>query len=279
MMVFYLCRSSYSADPRIVQTVDNLARQFSEYGIVTIPDALPATLIQPVRLELASFGAAPGGRTATAYPLNLARRGKLSRLLMVASVLALPAVRRARAELVPHGWTVSDVIGIESAPSSAPVTSWHADASKPAQQHRIKFYWYLNDVGPENGAFEYVPRSHHLVAHMRRVQAGAKMQVYGDFRAAWQDVALPSDLATLRSEVDSHIHGDNHSDDHYALAQPAGTLIVFDERGLHRGGIVTSGRRSVLRVSFMPPAGLRAVAYRVAAMAYPAPLHHLLASA
>jgi len=256
-----------------------LAERFAEHGIVTIPDALPAALIEPVRQELASFGAAAGGRTATAYPLNLARHGKLSRLRAVACVMDLPAVRRARAELVPHGWTVSDVIGIESAPSPAPVTPWHADASKPAQQHRIKFYWYLNDVGPENGAFGYVPRSHRLVAHARRARAGAKMQEYGNFRAAWDGAALPPDLAALRCEIDSHIRADNDSDDHYAVAQPAGTLIVFDERGLHRGGIVARGRRSVLRVSFMPPAGLRAAAYQVASLIYPSPMRRLLAAA
>src|SRR4029078_2302643 len=150
-------------------------------------------------------------RTVTAYPLHLARHGKLSRLRAVAAVMDLPTVRRGRAELIPHGWTGSDVIGIESAPSPAPVTTWHADASKPAQQHRIKFYWYLNDVGPDSGAFGYVPRSYHLTAHMRRAQAGAKMQEYGNFRAAWDNVALPPDLAALRSEIASHIRDDNDS--------------------------------------------------------------------
>jgi hypothetical protein len=105
------------------------------------------------------------------------------------------------------------------------------------------------------------------------------MQEYGNFRAAWDGAALPPALAALRSEIASHIRDDNDSDDHYAVVQPAGTLIVFDERGLHRGGIVARGRRSVLRVSFMPPSGLRGAAYRVASLIYPSPMRHLVTAA
>lgn len=243
-----------------------------------IPDALPAELIEPVRRELATLGPGPGGRTASAYPLNLARHGRLAALRTVGQVMGRDAIRRARAELVPRGWTVSDVLGIESGLAPKPVTPWHADASKPAQQHRIKFYWYLNDVGADNGAFGYVPGSHKLTEHVRHA-TNAKIQNYDEFRAVWRERGLPPDLAALRTEIETHIVSNAESDDRYTVAAKAGTLIVFDERGLHRGGIVSQGHRSVLRVSFMPPRGVRAVAYRVASLIYPSPMRHLLAAA
>lgn len=256
----------------------DLKQQLREQGIVTIANALRSELIEPVRRELTALGSGPGGRTASAYPLNLARHGRLSKLRMVAHVLGHETVRRARAELVPCGWTVSDVIGIESGPAPKPVTPWHADASKPAQQHRIKFYWYLNDVGAENGAFGYVPGSHKLTDHVRHA-TNAKIQNYDEFRAVWREHDLPPDLAALRTEIESHIVSNAESDDRYTVAAKAATLIVFDERGLHRGGIVSEGHRSVLRVSFMPPRGVRAVAYRVASLVYSPPMRHLLAAA
>jgi hypothetical protein len=203
----------------------DLLKTLQSEGVVVVPDALPTRNGAEIRAELARFGQHSGGRTKSAYPLNLARHLKLSQLRSVATLLNTPAVRSLRAELVPKGWVVSDVLGIEHEVTSGDIAPWHRDAV--GRQARIKFYWYLSNTDAQNGAFCYVRGSHRTTGN-----------------------AVPP--------------GD------HTLAGKAGTLIVFDEHGLHRGGTVAIGHRSILRVSFWPVTGKRALASKVSRVLFPA---------
>ena len=61
--------------------------------------------------------------------------------------------------------------------------------------------------------------------------------------------SLPEELQKIADEMFSGIESDTAPCGPYSLEGPAGTLIVFDERGMHRGGDISEGQRSILRIS------------------------------
>jgi len=49
-------------------------------------------------------------------------------------------------------------------------------------------------------------------------------------------------------DISAHIRGDFESDNIYSLSAPRGSIVVFDPKGVHRGGCVNEGERFLIRV-------------------------------
>lgn len=151
-------------------------------------------------------------------------------------------------------------------PQSQPVTEWHADQQANGRRS-LKFMLYLNDVTSKNGAFSYVPGSHALVMNVMEqagVQGVSNTEVH-DYEQIqrWARSLNLTDCIRQLDEISEHIQGDYESDDYYALAASKGSLIVFDTKGLHRGGVVSTGERFLIRVHcFEPPALTRTQLWR-----------------
>lgn len=110
---------------------------------------------------------------------------------------------------------------------------WHRDS---AAEHQFKSLLYLTDVGPENGPFEFVPNSHQLRSIVRTIlRTGTG---FGQHRFPDETVErVCRELAvTPRS-----------------FTATAGTLIVADTSGIHRGMPINSGERYVLTNYFFTP--------------------------
>lgn len=135
----------------------------------------------------------------------------------------------------------------EAAPD--PQTNFHADTFHPC----VKAWFFLTDVGEDEGPFCYVPGSHRLteerIAWEREMSIGAathpdSYSARGSFRAG------PADLDRMRLAKP------------VAFAVPANTLVVGDTVGFHaRGASARASRRVEIwsygrRNPFLPWTGL-----------------------
>jgi hypothetical protein len=96
---------------------------------------------------------------------------------------------------------------------------WHRD---PEDARIIKAFLYLADINPENGPLEYVRCS-------RRGEESA----YG---RKWR---RPSQSYPPDAEFERVVR----PEDRLSCPGPAGTLVLVDTTGLHRGGYLREGRR------------------------------------
>jgi hypothetical protein len=118
----------------------------------------------------------------------------------------------------------------------------------------IKAIIYMSDVDPDNGPFAYVRGSHRM-----------KMSVTDDHIAEANDsnglagtdpasrrlfAALPSRLRQKGSFGNDVPDGSPLADELlgslWSITAPRGSVVVFDTKGVHRGGMVVQGERRVI---------------------------------
>ena len=103
---------------------------------------------------------------------------------------------------------------------------WHRDSVKLRD---MKVMLYLNDVTEKNGAFQYVKYSH-----------GAKSVLEG----LWKHNFSRNKNRFTSQEVESILLNQDYQLD--TLESKAGTLVVFDVSGIHRGKPIETGERYAL---------------------------------
>lgn len=139
----------------------------------------------------------------------------------------------------------------DTPPSELPGSAYcHRDASGGD----LKAIIYMTDVGPTNGPFSYVVGSHRMqistvddliceandsnglagtdaVSRARFAALPAKFRQKGSFG----NDLLPS--APLAHDIARGL---------WAVSAPKGSIVLFDTKGIHRGGMVESGERRVI---------------------------------
>jgi hypothetical protein len=134
---------------------------------------------------------------------------------------------------------------------------WHRD---PEDLHVVKVFVYFSDVDDDAGPFQYVPGS---ASGARRPPRGP----LGSLRLPWNRWRLYPPRGQLeRRMADSEV---------LTATGPAGTMILCDTSGLHRGGLATRTPRTLTYHTYVgsgavakrtftvegtPEAGLSAVA-------------------
>ena len=117
--------------------------------------------------------------------------------------------------------------------ASAYADLYHFDNWRPI----LKAFLYLTDVEAENAPFVYMSGSHRPEswrrAHERAFDADGKTGRFG--------YVFPQEMADLRTRHDWEEH---------VCTGGAGTLVLADLRGLHRGTALKSGRRVLLNNTF-----------------------------
>lgn len=113
-------------------------------------------------------------------------------------------------------------------PTDEPATSsqlWHHD---PEDLKIIKTFIYLEDVGEDTGPFTYVPGTHPFGANVARAA-----RYENDRRVQDEQISALFPPSTWR-----------------VCTGPAGTMIVADTVGFHRGGKPTSGTRLLVTFTY-----------------------------
>ncbi|MEQ8909596.1 MAG: phytanoyl-CoA dioxygenase family protein [Vicingaceae bacterium] len=93
-------------------------------------------------------------------------------------------------------------------------------------QKCLKFFIYLNDVSKENGAFEFVGRSHKWTEELRKSEQAKDI--------TFENRELSRELPYKEEHV-------------IPLEAKAGTLFIFDTDIFHRTGKTTQGERKIMR--------------------------------
>lgn len=248
-------------DPDVI--VETLRRE----GVVKLDAYLKPPLLDSVRCELEAAREARGDasdpplqRGPTIYPTSLFAHRRLKEISSIARVMDSPVIDAIRRRLIGRSAYVTDIVGIESLPEHRIITQWHVDGTQSCiaspGDARIKFFFYLNDVASRNGAFCYVRGSHKILDTLHRaMHTGAippeSLRDLSDIRAyfARTEPTLPPEQQRLADEMFAAIATDTSPCGPYSQEGPAGTLVIFDERGMHRGGDIAEGRRSILRIS------------------------------
>lgn len=98
---------------------------------------------------------------------------------------------------------------------------WHRDS---LNRRQLKFMVYLNNVDEKNGPFEYLERSHLLSSKLK-----TNHFLYKKVRYTTEEVEL------FKIKWASKL-----------ILGKAGTCVIFDSSGLHRGSPIISGERYAL---------------------------------
>ena len=239
-----------------------LRTAFRRDGYVVVRDFLPAAEFEALRAEATALAAtAPRkiqeGDTRTELSLvddqALAAAPHLKRLLRGPKFLGLCNYVGSR---LKHPFCQVQVLERDfAANQSDPQKSLHADTFHPT----LKGWFFLDDVDPDKGPFEYVPGSHRLSAKRLKWEYAQSLKARlspdehvsaGSFRAGPEDLeamGLPAPIA---------------------VTVPANTLVLADTVGFHRRGEAqnTTPRRAIyifMRTNpFNPILGFRSDAWR-----------------
>lgn len=168
----------------------------------------------------------------------------------------------AAKKYLPRGAYPDRVLMCRNTVSEKPISEWHVDQQGQGRLS-IKFMLYLTDTDKNRGAFSYVPSSHRSV---RKIMKEAKLfnrpnTELHDFEQlnAILDRVQDEEVQETFGKMRSHIQGNWSSDDAYSIEGPKGTVIFFDTKGLHRGGVVRQGERIILRTHYFEPEKTRII--------------------
>lgn len=139
----------------------------------------------------------------------------------------------------------------DTPPSQLPGAAYcHRDASGGD----LKAIIYMTDVTPQNGPFSYVVGSHRM--HISRAddlicEANDSNGLAGtDVRSRARFAALPKKLMQKGSFGNDLLPTAPLAEDIagglWAITAPKGSIVLFDTKGIHRGGMVESGERRVI---------------------------------
>ena len=239
-----------------------LRQAFRRDGYVVVRDFLPPAEFEALRAEATALAAAAPrriqeGDTKTELSLvddeALAAAPNLNRLVRGRRFLGLCNYVGSR---LKHPFCQVQVLERDfAANQSDPQKSLHADTFHPT----LKGWFFLDNVDPGKGPFEYVPGSHRLTRrrlgweYRQSLEARVSPDEHvsaGSFRAG------PDDLEAMGLP------------EPVALSVPANTLVLADTVGFHRRGEAQDGRprRAIyifMRTNpFNPVLGFRSNAWR-----------------
>ena len=163
-----------------------------------------------------------------------------------------------------------EIDGYYNLPQQTDILPWHSDQAysgkktvsriAPPDHFYLKFFFYLTDVGPNNGCTSYIPGSHKITYAVRSCLYEKKIK-YEPFWKINDLVSLINKKNNYNYIVDK-LESKNVLDDFLNKANliisnkgksffdfyaSSGDLLIFNEGGVHRGSIPTLNERVVLR--------------------------------
>lgn len=221
-----------------------LYRVVAAHGIAVVPDYWTAERCAAARDAIDAFLAARPERVwtdatgADRRVYGLERVDPIARAFHEDPLLAEVARAVWRAPCV-NGFVSAGRVDAVANNRGSGGQSWHRDGTT----QRFKAILYLSDVGEADGPFEYVRGTVRIGDRLTRIVrdgATARQRAFDDAGVARMEVGAPGSVVTA--------------------CGPAGTLVVADTFGVHRGRPLRSGPRYALTNYYFDAASLEPVA-------------------
>ena len=155
------------------------------------------------------------------------------------------------------------------------IIPWHTDQAYSGQKKieesqivnpdkaALKFFFYLTDVDSDNGCLGYIPGSHKISYYLKKLILQKKIEyspywsLY-DYRNFISINNIKKNLLDFISEdeinqflkISSFIETDKKDSNLFDLPATEGSLLIFDESGVHRGAALNKSDRLCLRYFF-----------------------------
>lgn len=226
-----------------------------------------------------------GGWRLDIPPVNLVRSHGAPLARAVGRAMSHPLIQGACNAILGPSWHTSALVFDYRSPTDDPLPPenfqpgyppayyWHVDHGIPGKTapdiFTLRFQIYLNDTDYERGALGYARTSHNLVKHMRKrlseiIKDPASIPVIDTHQSladarnvlAEHGQPLEPEYEEQFAEFMALVPSYNHADSSSAHEGKAGSVLMFDDTGMHRGNFVNSDHRYVCRCLCMPTIGL-----------------------
>lgn len=258
----------------------NLAQEIREKGIVKIDNFLDDNEINKIS-NIIKFYSAPKNTPNSYFPANfqtlLLKICKLNFTGFFHSLEILKLSQKKKLSYLANEFfekksKLSFVDAYYSKISKQDVLPWHTDQAYSGKKDVtnfnnpdgffLKIFVYLTDVGPDDGCMSYIKGSHKIGYAIRKAIFEKKIsyQPYWsikDFKKIIIDNKKYFENYFKNSQILENflIQTKNLENDNkkvYGYSAKAGTAIVFDEGGVHRGSRPQNIDRMVLRFLYSP---------------------------
>ena len=155
------------------------------------------------------------------------------------------------------------------------VIPWHTDQAYSGKEvvnenefvnpdmAALKFFFYLSDVDSDNGCLGYIPGSHKISYYLKKLILEKKIEYsrywsLHDYRNLVMSDYVKKKLLNYISpeEIEEFIKNSSFVDSPikdtklFDIEAPEGSLLIFDESGVHRGAALNKSDRLCLRFFF-----------------------------
>jgi hypothetical protein len=234
-------------------------------GIYVLNQILSAGDIEAIRAEAEWFLSAqqPWYKLGSQGPESFAvvsprsvPHSALDRSRNIATLFSNSFFERVCKSYLGNDAIIDRIIFSRSKASERPITLWHTDQQSEGRLS-FKFMLYLTDASEDTGAFSYVPGSHAMMRILLSKAAKQGIpntdlhtfeQIVDNFKRFGSD-----EEKAWFADITRHITGDFASDDHFSVAAKQGSILLFDTKGMHRGGVVRHGERLLVRLHCFEP--------------------------
>jgi hypothetical protein len=255
---------------------NNLVDEIKEKGIVKIEHFLEKEEIENIT-KIIRYYSAPKGHVDSQFVISakslLANLLKFKFLKIKQSYNLISFQKKKGLKKIAEDYFDKEtqlytIDGYYSKKDKKDILPWHTDQAYSGERNIVnfvnpnnfflKFFIFLTDVTPGNGCVSYISRSHKIAYAIRDAIYKKKIQYQPywnliDFRKIIFDnkeyfFSTLNKNKLLDEFLDQTQYIENNVDtDKYDYSAKAGTIVIFDEGGVHRGTKATISDRMVLR--------------------------------
>ncbi len=271
--------------------LNNTLDTYQRDGVVIMNGLLDAELVTKLRQEGEAlretfhdkYGSTSpiktrGGWRLDIPPVNLVRSGGAPMAKGVGEVMNHPLIQASCDAILGSNWHATALVFDYRAPTGEPLPEesfqqgyppayyWHVDHGNPGLASpnifTLRFQIYLNDTDFERGALGYVRGSQRLVKYARKRlhEEGYETHVI-DTRASLitaceqlrqTKLGIAPEYEQLLTRFIDVVPQYDYADRQTACEGGAGTVLMFDDTGMHRGNFVDTDHRFICRILCMP---------------------------
>lgn len=260
---------------------NNLAKEIKENGIVKIKNfLLPKELIR--LSNIVNFYKAPKGDKESVFLTNFKilsikllkfKFRSLAHTYELAKFKKKKKLDEIARDFFNKQVNSNYIDGYYSKVDNKDILPWHTDQAysgkkKPdtkfynPDNFYLKFFIYLTNVSSNNGCMSYIPKTHKIAYEIRKgiYNKEISYQPYWslkDFRNIVKDNQNFLNKKTSSEIIENFLKDTEFEDsinttNKYDYNATAGTMIIFDEGGIHRGSKPTLNDRMVIRYLIKP---------------------------